>query len=725
MKRRLFKLLWVSVALWTACPEQAAQEFDAVITIENRKPSRVVDEITDPKERKALLAVYGQGKARRRAELAESFVANYPQSWFLGQAHELAARAYIDLGEYPRALDHARISLKLLPENPLLLVLVANVQALHGLAAEAEESAGAALEYLDRYARPSAIPERKWPALERQLRASSYFAIARSTVSKALALQPGAGRTELLEHAEELLSRSQTLNPEDPEIAFLRGLSFWSLGRLEEAGRSFGAAYRLGGTRTQAGVYLRKIYETSNHDPRTTFEAFLEREAAENLRTRSRDPAPSAPQPQALEYAGSEQCRKCHPRQHEAWEKTGMARMLRPYRPEDVIGDFERNNEFYEGDEVRLRGDQIEILPGKGRFLFARMLIDRGRHYFEIKQSSGGWTRHAVDYVIGCKWQQAYATRSANGQIHVFPIQYNALHRRWLNFWKLIDPPESERADIRSWEKLSPATSYHANCAVCHTSQLKNRKGKGFEADNVEFREPGINCEMCHGPSARHAAAMAEGKPYEKEGLDPPVDFSKISSQDYVGICAQCHMQSALREPGPRGELNYSGEQGAFFKRNKSRPPAEFSRKAFYKDGRLRETTFIVEALMRSACFKKGKAHCGHCHHPHGENSSTGQAALKFANQPDQMCLQCHKAYATRIEAHTRHPVQSEGSRCVSCHMPRIMQSLLFKARTHEIDNIPDVEMTERFGQEESPNACLICHRDKDAQWLRFRRRTD
>src|SRR5205823_2545218 len=98
-----------------------------------------------------------------------------------------------------------------------------------------------------------------------------------------------------------------------------------------------------------------------------------------------------------------------------------------------------------------------------------------------------------------------------------------------------------------------------------------------------------------------------------------------------------------------------------------------------------------------------------------GKDSSTGQASLKFAHQPDQMCLQCHTAYATKIEAHTRHPAQSEGSRCVSCHMPRIMRSLLFKARTHEIDNIPDVEMTERFGQEESPNACLICHRDKDA----------
>jgi hypothetical protein len=27
--------------------------------------------------------------------------------------------------------------------------------------------------------------------------------------------------------------------------------------------------------------------------------------------------------------------------------------------------------------------------------------------------------------------------------------------------------------------------------------------------------------------------------------------------------------------------------------------------------------------------------------------------------------------------------------------------------------------MTARFGQKESPNACLICHADKDIAWLR------
>ena len=84
---------------------------------------------------------------------------------------------------------------------------------------------------------------------------------------------------------------------------------------------------------------------------------------------------------------------------------------------------------------------------------------------------------------------------------------------------------------MRTFEKFGAVTSYQANCAACHTSQLRNTKGGSFEADHVEFREPGINCEMCHGPSARHAAAMRSGQPHQKAALEAPVDFKGISNR--------------------------------------------------------------------------------------------------------------------------------------------------------------------------------------------------
>ena len=155
-----------------------------------------------------------------------------------------------------------------------------------------------------------------------------------------------------------------------------------------------------------------------------------------------------------------------------------------------------------------------------------------------------------------------------------------------------------------------------------------------------------------------------------------------------------------------------------FFQELRSRPLSEFSKKAFYKDGRLRETTFVVESLLRSQCFDRGQVQCGHCHDPHPEAAAGNPKSLKFPNEPNQMCLQCHEGMAADMAFHTRHPADSNAGACTACHMPAIMNSLLFKAGTHKIDDIPDAERTSRFGHEESPNACLLCHQDRDTGWL-------
>jgi hypothetical protein len=45
------------------------------------------------------------------------------------------------------------------------------------------------------------------------------------------------------------------------------------------------------------------------------------------------------------------------------------------------------------------------------------------------------------------------------------------------------------------------------------------------------------------------------------------------------------------------------------------------------------------------------------------------------------------------------------------------MDAMLFRARSHQIDDIPNAEMTLSFGREESPNACLLCHGGQSPQW--------
>jgi tetratricopeptide (TPR) repeat protein len=190
MARFHSRLTTALVALFLAAGSTEAQDNDTVIQSRDRRPLSVVDQIADPAERNVLLTLYGADDARERLRLATAFVANYPRSWLLAQAYEIAAKASIDLGDYDRALDYGRQSLKIFPENPLLLVPLANVYAQRALIAEAKQSARDALECLKQFGRPAAIPEPAWPDLERQLKASSYFVLGRATASEALALAP-------------------------------------------------------------------------------------------------------------------------------------------------------------------------------------------------------------------------------------------------------------------------------------------------------------------------------------------------------------------------------------------------------------------------------------------------------------------------------------------------------------------------------------------------------
>jgi tetratricopeptide (TPR) repeat protein len=679
-----------------------AQEIDTAILSNQEKPFTILDQVDTDKERHAFLKLYEERNARTKRDLAESFLTNYPQSWLLSTVYELAAKASIDLGDYSKALRYGQDSLALLPENTLLLVPLAGVQVQQGLLIEGKQTAHQALECLDRFSRPSSISEKLWPTLERQLKASAYYTLGKAETVEALSVKESS-QEQRLRQGERFLNLAVELNPRDAEILYLMGLNARALGKTHDATTRFAQVYEMGGPlKTKALAQLERIYNAGSPVSGENFEAFLTR-----IRPRNDSPKVSLPPPEAqtrsLEYAGSVACQRCHEPQYSAWQRTGMAKMFRPYQSANVLGDFVKNNQFQSAEG----------------HVQARMIMDQTQHYFEIRDDRGQWNRYRVDYTIGSKWQQAYATRLPDGQVHVFPIQYNVLRKQWLNYWKIIDLPGSIRARVEGFPSLTQSTSYQMNCAACHTSQLRLLIKSGpVKPEYATFREAGINCEMCHGPSARHIADILSGKQYLKSPTDPPVQFRTVNNREYVAICAQCHMQSGIRIPRAHGEINFSEAGERFYSRYSSVNYTDFSRKAFYRDGRFRETTFIVESFLRTACFNKGQAHCGHCHDPHPVEKVSNPKSLKFLDQPNRMCLQCHDRYPRDVELHTHHPVSSEASRCVSCHMPPIMNSLLFQAGSHQIE-IPRAEMTLRFGQEESPNACLICHSTKSATWVK------
>ncbi|MFH1964894.1 MAG: tetratricopeptide repeat protein, partial [Acidobacteriota bacterium] len=80
--------------------------------------------------------------------------------------------------------------------------------------------------------------------------------------------------------------------------------------------------------------------------------------------------------------------------------------------------------------------------------------------------------------------------------------------------------------------------------------------------------------------------------------------------------------------------------------------------------------------------------------------------------QSDQACLPCHKEEVNDPAAHSFHEASSEGSRCISCHMPRTEFARMIRHDHSMLGPTPQASI-----EFESPNACNICHEDQSAEW--------
>jgi tetratricopeptide (TPR) repeat protein len=125
----------------------------------------------------------------------------------------------------------------------------------------------------------------------------------------------------------------------------------------------------------------------------------------------------------------------------------------------------------------------------------------------------------------------------------------------------------------------------------------------------------------------------------------------------------------------------------------------------FYPDGRDLGENFTETTWRLSPCVPSGRLDCVDCH--------TSSGRYKFRQgDPNAACLPCHEERVSSVAAHSRHPAGSAGARCIACHMP--MTEFGRMRRTDHSMRPPAPAATIAFG---SPNACTICHPDKDAQW--------
>jgi Tfp pilus assembly protein PilF len=333
-----------------------------------------------------------------------------------------------------------------------------------------------------------------------------------------------------------------------------------------------------------------------------------------------------------------------------------------------------------------------DIVIGKYRY---RMNVSPEGGFMTEKGPKGTRT-YKIEHVMGGKNVFYFLTTLKKGRLQTLPVAYDMNRKEWLDTAAsgIRHIPDQRPEAPFHWK--DPEYTFNSQCYSCHVSQLSTNYDPKTDVYRTVWREPGINCEACHGPSEEHNRVCAE----TPEGTVPAdlkiISWKKFTPAQKNDTCAPCHAKMVPITntfiPGDRFFDHYD--------------LVALENLDYYPDGRDLGENFTHTTWLMNPCVKSGKLDCLHCH------TSSGRYRFKAKEKLNNDCLPCHESHVKNAPAHTKHSQESPGNRCVSCHMP-MTEFARMKRSDHSL--LPPVPASTIAYK--SPNACNICHTDKDAKW--------
>lgn len=385
------------------------------------------------------------------------------------------------------------------------------------------------------------------------------------------------------------------------------------------------------------------------------------------------DALPALP---AARYVGSARCGECHAAQRDAWSKSWHARALARADRRAVVGDFGGRHFTGTSSEAWMK-----------RTAAGPVMRTRG--------PDGELADFPVQWVIGGKRMQDGITVLPDGRWQVLPVYFHVTDHEWVDYTETKQGPLTPDHPFY-WSNYRRMANHE--CLDCHTTGLSVEYDRAAARWTTSFADAGVGCESCHGPGSAHA-----------ESQDPADIFQPAKASPALGLtaCGQCH--------GPRNPVFPLLDEDHHFRPGQAYDEyydpivvmiGDRQSGDFFADGRPSTSSFEYQALLQSACYRKGGATCLSCHAaPH---EAHGRSELRGDGDPDRGCKGCHAPVVAAGRAHTHHRAAA-AQRCVACHMPEVVSGVLDHFADHAID-VPDPGNTVRHGV---PSACGTCHEDR------------
>ena len=391
---------------------------------------------------------------------------------------------------------------------------------------------------------------------------------------------------------------------------------------------------------------------------------------------------------QTATYVGDSVCISCHEKETHDWQGSDHDLAMQIANEKTVKADFNNTTFNY-------NGIISTFYKKEGKFMVQTDGPDGKLHDYEIA------------YTFGTYPLQQYMIKFPQGKVQVLDPTWDSRSKeeggqRWFHIHKDDNVTAS---DPLHW--TGPNMNWNYMCADCHSTNLKKNYDAKTKSYHTTWDVINVSCEACHGPASKHLAwSKTKDLNVSGKGFDFHFKTSKkpwrqrestlksfIQKQE-LNVCAKCHSRRTQLDDAFVAGDNYHTHY----------LPVNMEDGLYFPDGKIEDEVYVYNSFLQSKMYAEGVT-CSDCHNPHSlERKAVG----------DKVCFSCHNSETYTASSHHKHKEGSAGSSCIACHMPARTYMGVDSRNDHSF-RIPRPDISVEM--KEVPNACNLCHTDKEAQW--------
>ncbi|MEA3456179.1 MAG: multiheme c-type cytochrome, partial [Campylobacterota bacterium] len=391
---------------------------------------------------------------------------------------------------------------------------------------------------------------------------------------------------------------------------------------------------------------------------------------------------------ESASYIGDKSCVECHSKEVQEWKGSHHDLAMMEANEKSVLGDFNNSKLNYNG-------------------IITTFFKEGDKFMVNTDSEDGTLKDYEISYTFGVYPLQQYMIKFPKGNIQVMDIAWDSrIKQEGGQRWYHIHEDDNITAgDVLHW--TGPNFNWNYMCADCHSTNLKKNYDLKTKSYHTTWDVINVSCEACHGPASQHIE-WSKNHNNELKHKGFPLSFKnkkwkwdvkttdKIEGQrgQEIEVCAKCHSRRSQLDdnyvPGDKFSDHYL--------------PVLLERGLYFPDGKIQDEVYVYDSFLQSKMYAEGVT-CSDCHNPH---------TLERKSEGDKVCYQCHSEEKYTAKSHHFHEAGGTGASCIGCHMPARTYMGVDSRNDHSF-RVPRPDLSVEM--KEIPNACNLCHSDKDARW--------